>query len=123
MNKIFHNPSVRQINFLDQRFYTTDNINFFPSVTEILNVFPKGYGYLQWLKDLGQNSDAVMERAGKTGTAVHDGINKYLTGMELTWADDKGKPIYEVEEWLMILNFMTKRAFMPDSLLISSSPL
>lgn len=105
MSKMFHNPEIKQINFLDERFYTADNINFFPSVTEVLNVFPKGFGYLTWLKDLGHNSDAVMERAGKTGTAVHDAINKYLIGLELLWADENGKTHYDFDEWVMILKF------------------
>ena len=105
MSKIFHNPEIKQINFLDERFYTADDITYYPSVTTVLDVFPKGYGYIQWLKDLGQNADAVMERAGTVGTNVHNAINKYLNGLELLWATEDGKPIYSIEEWLMILKF------------------
>jgi len=103
--KIFHNPDVKQINFADERFYTKDDITFYPSVTEVLNVFPKGYGYIQWLKDLGHNSEIVLERAGIVGTNVHDAINKYLNGLEILWADNDGKTNYTLDEWLMILKF------------------
>jgi len=104
--KILHDIPNKQINFLDERFYTRDNVHFFPSVTTVLDVYPKGYGYIQWLKDLGSNAEQVMKRAGEQGTAVHNAIDKYLNGEELIWSNDLGEARYTIDVWLMILKFV-----------------
>jgi hypothetical protein len=93
---------LQQINFLDERFYTMDDINFFPSVTYILDCYPKGFGFQQWLKDLGSNADQVRDRAAAIGTKVHNAVNKLLLGEELTWDDG----IYNLDEWQYILKFV-----------------
>ena len=93
---------LEQINFLDERFYTLDGETFFPSVTYILDCYPKGYGFQQWLKDLGSNADQVRDRAAAIGSRVHDAINRLLVGDEITW-DDK---VYGFDEWQYILRFM-----------------
>ena len=104
--KIFHDEKLKQINFLDERFYTQDNVNYYPSVTTILEVYPKGYGFTQWLKDLGMNADEVVKRAGEQGSKIHDAIFKYLSGEKLTWVDEKNEENYSIEEWKMILKFV-----------------
>lgn len=104
--KIIHDVKQKQINFLDERFYTKDNINFFPSVTTILEAYPKGYGFMQWLKDLGSNADEVVKRAGEQGSHIHDAIDRYLNKEELKWTDENDKENFTLEEWLMILKFV-----------------
>lgn len=104
--KTIYDSKGKQINFLDERFYTLDNINYYPSVTTVLEVYPKGYGYSQWLKDLGMNADEVLKRAGEQGSKVHDAIDRYLKGEEVSWTDENEKPLYTLEEWQMILRFV-----------------
>lgn len=45
---ILHKSARGRIDFLDERFYTNDH--FYPSVTTVLEVLPKGAGFYQWLK-------------------------------------------------------------------------
>lgn len=92
---------AKQINFLDERFYTLDDVNYYPSITHILDCYPKGSGFNQWLKDLGSNADSVRDRAADIGSKVHDAIRLMLSGVELDWQSDK----YSLEEWLFILKF------------------
>lgn len=94
---------IDQINFLDERFYSLDGENFYPSVTYILDCYPKGFGFNQWLKDLGSNADQVRDRAAAIGTKIHDAINHLLQGEPLVW-DEK---VYSLDEWLYILRFTT----------------
>jgi hypothetical protein len=103
--KITHNAKARQINFLDERFYTMDNESYFPSVTTILKVWPKFYGYETWLKDLGHNADIKLKEAGKQGTNVHNGCEALLKGGILEWADENGRAKYTLDEWLMMMRF------------------
>ncbi len=103
---ILHKSARGRIDFLDERFYTIDGIHFYPSVTTVLEVLPKGAGYYQWLKDVGNNADIVMRRAAESGSKVHGAIEQYLQGRELRWADKKGHTIYSLEEWQMINRFV-----------------
>ena len=72
MINIIHKKESKQINVLDNRYYTLDEIDYFPSVTTILEVFPKGFGFNQWLKDVGNNASEIADRAATSGTKVHD---------------------------------------------------
>jgi hypothetical protein len=109
-NKIFHNPENKQVNFLDCRYYTTDNITFYPSVTTVLNVYPKGFGFDNWLKELGHNADEVLKRAGEQGSKVHDAIDRIILGEKISWVytdkDGQSKGNYTLNEWKMILRFV-----------------
>ena len=65
---IIHDPKIKriieysadnkQVNVLDQRFYRRDS-KFYPSITSILNFFPKNAFFHSWLKDVGHNSDII----------------------------------------------------------------
>ena len=55
-----HNEGDKQINVLDQRFYSRDG-KYYPSVTSILNYFPKNQFFHSWLKDVGHNSDLKQQ--------------------------------------------------------------
>ncbi len=103
--KTFHKPEDNCVEFLDERFYTRDGETFYPSVTTVLDVYPKGFGYMQWLKDMGSNAGEVLARAGEQGTKVHNAIEKYLKGELVGWAPD-GKVLYSELEWQMIMRFV-----------------
>jgi len=45
--------TLDKIQILDERFYTLDKETYYPSVTTILNAYPKGHYFNEWLKDNG----------------------------------------------------------------------
>lgn len=105
MINIIHKKESKQINVLDNRYYTLDEIDYFPSVTTILEVFPKGFGFNQWLKDVGNNASEIADRAATSGTKVHDACDALNKGNEINWILENGTGLYTLEEWKMILKF------------------
>jgi len=103
---ILHKSARGRIDFLDERFYTSDGIHFYPSVTTVLEVLPKGAGFYQWLKDVGNNADIIMKKAADSGSKVHHAIEQYLLGKEIKWINRKGNVYYSLEEWQMINRFV-----------------
>jgi len=104
--KVFYNDKLKQINVLDERFYTDDNVRFYPSSTTVLGVYPKGRYFEEWLKSNGFNSEEIVNRAAQTGTKVHDAIDLYLKGIEINWFTEDGKESYSLLEWKMIQKFV-----------------
>lgn len=103
--KVIHNKENKQITFLDERYYfDKETGTYHPSATTILNVYPKGFGFNQWLKDLGSNADQVVKRAQERGTKIHNAIEAFLNGEELKWIEGE-KENYTLDEWMMILRF------------------
>jgi len=94
-----------QINFLDSRFYKTENGDYYPSVTTVLGFYPKNKFFESWLKDVGHNSDIIVRRASEEGTQVHDAIERFLRGEEIVWVDENKRANYSLEVWKMILRF------------------
>lgn len=135
MGKVFHSKENQQINYMDERFYTKDGVTFYPSVTTVLGVYPKGYGFNKWLKENGEQADEILKEAGDSGSKVHDAVDRIIKGEEIRWTymfldtlhlqshesieqyyKDvqegqqskyyKEVAIYSLEEWLMILRFV-----------------
>lgn len=94
----------KQINVLDQRFYRR-NEKYYPSVSSILNYFPKNQFFHSWLKDVGHNSEIIAQKAAWEGTQVHNAVESFLDGEELSWIDENGSAKYNLEVWRMILRF------------------
>lgn len=94
----------KQINVLDSRFYRR-NGKYYPSVTSILNFFPKNQFFHSWLKDVGHNSDIIAAKAAGEGTQVHNAVEAFLNGEEITWIDEWGNAKYSLDVWKMILKF------------------
>jgi len=113
-SNIIHDPKIKriveysadnkQINVLDQRFYRR-NDKYYPSVSSILNYFPKNQFFHSWLKDVGHNSEIIARKAAGEGTQVHNAIEKFLNGEELSWIDENGNAKYNLDVWRMILRF------------------
>ena len=111
---IIHDPKIKriieysadnkQVNVLDQRFYKRDS-KFYPSVSSILNFFPKNSFFHSWLKDVGHNSDIIAQKAAREGTLVHDAAEKLMLGNEVIWLKDDGTVTYSLDVWKMILRF------------------
>ena len=95
---------LKRVNILDTRYYTKDD-KYYPSVTSILQYFPKNKFFETWLKDVGHNADIIVKKAADEGTQVHDAIEHYLLGEKIEWLDDNGYSKYSLEIWKMILKF------------------
>ena len=94
----------KQVNVLDSRFYRREG-NYYPSVTSVLNYFPKNQFFHSWLKDVGHNSDIIAAKAAGEGTQVHTAVDDFLNGKEITWIDEYGNAKYNLDVWRMILRF------------------
>ena len=94
----------KQINVLDNRFYRRDG-KYYPSVTSILNYFPKNQFFHSWLKDVGHNSDIIANKAAGEGTQVHNAVEAFLNGEEINWLDEYGNAKYNLDVWRMIMRF------------------
>lgn len=124
MRNILLNENTQQITFADSRFYSSDGENWFPSVTHILDVYPKGFGFNEWLKQVGNNATQIVERAAEVGSKIHKATEDLNNGLELEWNDK----LYSQEEWEMILKYvefwnMTKPKLLANELSMCSSEL
>ena len=97
--------TTERVNFLDIRFYKRKE-KYYPSVTSILQYFPKGKFFEDWLKQVGYNADIIIKKSADEGTATHSLIEQYLEGKELAWLDDRGNALYPLNVWKMFLKFV-----------------
>ena len=106
MKHQFHNEATGTVEILDDRYYYSEKTEqYYASVTTYLDAYPKGYGYTNWLKQVGFNADLIVKKAGEEGSLVHSLIEQYLLGNEITWYD-KGIPKYDLHIWQMLLKFV-----------------
>lgn len=77
------------------------NGKFYPRVTAITGMYPKGHGFEKWLGDMPSYAEAerVKNRAAKVGTTVHDACEQLIAGTELFFTN------YTEEEWRKIEGF------------------
>jgi hypothetical protein len=101
---IQYSEDNKQINILDQRFYKR-NDKYYPSVSSILQFYPKGKYFEDWLKSNGYNSDIIASKAAAEGTQVHNAAEQFLNGKEITWIEEDGHVNYNLDVWKMILKF------------------
>jgi len=97
-------PEGKQVNFLDNRFYKRYD-NYYPSVTSILQYFPKGKFFENWLKDVGHNAEYIAKKSADEGTQTHSLIERYLEGEKLNWLDENGHANCSLNVWQMVLKF------------------
>ena len=105
MNYII-DTSTRQITLLDARFYRNEDGVFVPSVTTILECYPKDAAFYQWLKNNGQDSDQLRDKAAERGTAVHALTEAYDNGSEVSLLNDDGRPGWKLGEWAMFERYV-----------------
>ena len=103
--KVIHNEENMQITILDERYYTEDEITFYPSVTTVLDLYPKGRQFEEWLKQVGFNASQIVKQAGETGSKIHDAIDRFLNGETILWHREDGEENFNLEEWKMVLKF------------------
>jgi hypothetical protein len=96
----------KQITFLDQRFYGNDTDGYVPSVTTILNAYPKDAGFYQWIKTVGEDADTIRDEAGKRGSIVHELTEKYDSGEEINFLNGSGSINFKLAEWAMFEKYV-----------------
>lgn len=111
----FIEADLNRISFLDARFYFDANGNPQPSVTTLLESFPKSAGYYQWLKTVGQDADEIRDEAGRKGSVVHK-LTEFLDyGNPINLLDEKGEPVCKMAEWAMFERYVDfRRRFNPE---------
>jgi hypothetical protein len=122
---IKHDSNSRQINALDSRAYTNDEVNFYPSVTHVLGVVDKGDNFHKYLKSNGFNSDYLLREAMELGHRVHAITELYDTQPDKTINvreyDADGRVVFEhdMQTWGMLSKYVefTKR-FTPNMLAV-----
>lgn len=96
---------AKQITLPDSRYYRR-NGKYYPSVTYVLSAYPKGKHFENWLKQMGTSADYVVKQAAQEGTQVHEMIEEYFEGKELTFLNSLGNPTYNPDVWQMFLRFV-----------------
>jgi hypothetical protein len=109
MSTYFIDTNSKQITFTDNRFYRTENGNSVPSVTTILQAFPKDAHFFQWLKQVGEEADNIRDEAGRRGSIVHNLTERYDAGEEITLLTQSGEIGYKLNEWAMFERYVDFR--------------
>ena len=105
----------QRIEFIDNRFYLSQKGNYLPSVTTILEAFPKDQSYFKWLKDVGGDADSIRDEAGKRGSIVHELTERYDTNEEVSFLSENGVPRFKMLEWSMFERYVNfSETFKPE---------
>lgn len=105
--------TAQRIDFLDNRFYFDEEGNAIPSVTTILESYPKGAAFYEWLKKNGEDSDAIRDEAGRKGSLVHSLTELYDKGEEVNLIDPDGYVAFKMIEWAMFERYVEFRKRFP----------
>ena len=81
----------QQVTMPDSRYYRR-NGNYYPSVTHVLSSYPKGKYFEDWLKKVGYSAEWIVKKAAEEGTLVHEMIEDWLNGKEITFLHKDGNP-------------------------------
>lgn len=108
-----------RIEFLDSRYYLHANGNFYPSVTTILDAYPKSAAFYEWLKKMGDDADEVRDEAGRKGSVVHQLTEDYDSEIECHILDAYGKAQYKEIEWAMFERYVEFRTRFPFEIIAS----
>lgn len=102
-----------RIDFLDNRFYITESGKYVPSVTTILDCYPKGPAFYEWLKKVGEDADTIRDEAGNRGSIVHSLTEQYDEGEEVSLLNEIGFIGYKLLEWAMFERYIDFRKRFP----------
>lgn len=101
--------NMGRVQFLDSRFYKCSDGTFVPSVTTILDAYPKGAQFYEWLKKHGEDADNIRDEAGRRGSVVHHLTELYDYGNEVELMKPNGDPQYKLREWAMFERYVDFR--------------
>lgn len=108
--------STGRIQFLDSRFYKTKDGQYVPSVTTILEAYPKPPAFYEWLKKNGEDADEIRDDAGRRGSVVHHLTESFDHGSEVCLMNDDGSPRYKLREWSMLERYVDFRQRHPATI-------
>jgi len=123
MGNLIHDTEAKQINVLDNRYYTNDMVKYWPSATTILDAYPKGPWFFKWLKEQGENADKLRDEAGDRGSRVHNATEQLDKGNPIHWADDDGKAFFQLDEWQLLLNYVDFKEKVNPVIIANEQPL
>jgi hypothetical protein len=107
-------PEKNQITFMDVRWYLNERSgDFYPSVSTVLDAYPKGFAFYEWLKKEGDNADKIRDEAGEKGSTVHKLTERYDLGELVTLFDTDGKIRYKAKEWAEFEKYVEFRKKFP----------
>lgn len=109
MSNYFINTNTKQITFTDNRFYSTGDGHHVPSVTTILQAYPKDAHFFKWLKEVGEDADTIRDEAGRRGSIVHKLTEEYDAGLEINLLNTDGNIGYKLAEWSMFERYVQFR--------------
>lgn len=96
---------AQQVTLPDHRYYRR-NGNYYPSITTVLQCYPRGPHFEKWLKQVGFASEYIVKKAAEEGTQVHEMAEAYLNGEELHFLSPTGQPLCSPDVWEMLLRFV-----------------
>ncbi|MBM3229987.1 PD-(D/E)XK nuclease family protein, partial [Candidatus Parvarchaeota archaeon] len=89
------------------RFYFNEQTQqWVPSVTTILDYFPKSKQFLKWLQQNGTNSEDIRDEAGNDGSVVHQLTEWYDEGQEINLLNAQNEPKYSAKQWGLFLRYV-----------------
>ena len=91
-------PIIEKLEISDDRFYKIGE-EYYPSVTTILNAYPKGYGLTSWYMDNGHDTTRIKNLAKAKGSIVHKSIERLTNGEVLSFDN------FEEDEWKCLMAF------------------
>lgn len=101
---------INRVTFLDSRFYFFEEGDIYvPSVTTILESYPKSFGYFEWLKKVGDDADEIRDEAGRKGSIIHKMTEDLDNGDTVNLLDKDDNPLCKMSEWAMFERYVEFR--------------
>jgi hypothetical protein len=116
---------IVQITTLGERFYAKTETDpetglpetmFRPSVTFIVDYYPKGPGFMKWVKANGEESDEIARLAADRGYKAHLALgllNQGGEGAKIDWRTDRfmnpttgREELLATDEWAAVLSYV-----------------
>ena len=119
MSSYFIDTNQKQITFTDNRFYTSESGAFIPSVTTILQAYPKDAHFYSWIKQVGEDADTIRDEAGRRGSIVHSLTERYDAGEEVNLLDNGGNINFKMSEWTMFERYVEYRQQVQQEIMFS----
>jgi hypothetical protein len=105
MKNYIVDQQAKQLTMIDARFYFLGD-KFYPSVTTILDAYPKDASFFKWLKEVGNEADTIRDEAGRRGSIVHDLTERYDNGEEVSLLNMDGNIKFTMREWSMFEKYV-----------------
>lgn len=102
-----------RLTFLDNRFYYDSDGNPWPSVTTILDAYPKDVAFYEWLKKAGEDADSIRDEAGNRGSMVHKLTEDFDNGLDVNLLNNNGEIDMPLAAWAMFERYVEFRNTVP----------